>query len=207
MTRQIVLGISGASGAAYAQRLAGHLVRLDAHVHLVATPPARRVIADELGIRRLDAESFLGEESDRMTIYPAQDIGARIASGSFRTHGMVICPASAHTAAAVAHGLADNLLTRAAMVTLKESRRLIVVPREIPLGPIELENLLKLSRAGVIVCPASPGFYTRPQSIEDLLDFVCARVLDLLGFDHTVGSRWNPDSSEPGDFGGAGGGS
>jgi 4-hydroxy-3-polyprenylbenzoate decarboxylase len=130
-------------------------------------------------------------------VYPYRDIGARIASGSFITQGMVICPCSSNTLAAVAAGLGDNLVTRAAMVTLKEARRLILVPRETPLSQIEIANMLRVSQAGAIVCPASPGFYLRPQSIDEIVNFVVGRVLDLLGLEHDLHTRWLPTNAEP----------
>lgn len=190
--RQLVLGITGASGAAYARRLTQCLLRHDLHLHLVFSPAAREVIADELDLPRLTLEAWAGGPVENATLYSHRDIGARIASGSFLTAGMVICPCSNHTLGQVAGGLGDNLITRAAMVTLKEARRLIVVPREMPLGSIELENMLRLSRAGAIVCPACPGFYLRPRGVEDLVDFVVGRVLDLLGLPHDLRTRWDP---------------
>jgi len=108
---------------------------------------------------------------------------------------MVICPCSGNTLAAVAAGTADNLITRAALVTLKEARRLVLVPREMPLGRIELENMLRVSQAGGIICPACPGFYMGPRTIDDLVDFVAGRVLDLLGLTHQLGVRWDPDAA------------
>lgn len=193
--RQFVLAITGASGAPYARRLAQLLVRGDAHVHLVVSPPGQRLLADELGIRHLTIEALIGEPASNLTLYPNRDIGARIASGSFRTDGMVICPCSSHTLAAVAGGLGENLITRAAMVTLKEHRRLILVPREMPLSQIEIANMLRASQAGAIICPAAPGFYMLPQRVEDLIDFVVGRVLDLLDFPHSLNIRWNPANS------------
>lgn len=193
--KQVILGVSGASGAPYAQSLAQRLATYDLHLHLVVTPPGRELLADELGIRKLTVESLLGRSATNVTLYSPRNIGARIASGSFITHGMVICPCSAHTLAAVASGLGDNLLTRAAMVTLKEGRKLIVVPREMPLSAIEIENMLRLSRAGATICPACPGFYMRPTSVQDLIDFVVGRVLDLLALPHDLKTRWDPRSS------------
>lgn len=193
--KQVILGITGASGAPYAQRLAQCLAQQDLHLHVCATPPARAVIADELGIHKLTVETLLGESNERVTLYSHREIGARIASGSFVMHGMVICPCSAHSLAAVAAGLADNLVTRAAMVTLKESRRLILVPREMPLSTIELQNMLRLSQAGAIICPACPGFYAKPTAVSDLVDFVVGRVLDLLGLEHGLSTRWDPAKS------------
>lgn len=194
---QVVLGISGASGAAYGKRLAECLAACDVHLHVVVSPHGREVIADELGIRTLTVETLIGRRAENVTLYSHRDVGARIASGSFLTRGMVICPCSAHTLSAIACGLADNLITRAAMVTMKEARRLIVVPREMPLGTIELEQMHRLSLAGAVVCPACPGFYMRPQRVEELVDFVVGRVLDLLGLEHTLRTRWDPDASRP----------
>ncbi len=195
--KDLILAVTGASGAPYARRLAQCLVQFDLHLHLVITPPGREVIADELGLSRLTVETFLEKPADNITLYSPRNIGAKIASGSFLTRGMVICPCSSHTLAAVANGLADNLVTRAALVTLKESRRLILVPREMPLSAIELENMLRLSRAGAVICPACPGFYMVPQSVGDLVDFVVGRVLDLLGLPHDLRTRWNPAEHNP----------
>ena len=192
--KQIVLAITGASGAIYARHLAECVVHAGAHLHLVASSHGRRVLADELGLRHFDAETLLGSSGGPATVYPFHDIGARIASGSFRTDGMVICPCSSNTLAAVAAGIADNLITRAALVTLKEARRLILVPREAPLSQIEIANMLRVSQAGGIICPACPGFYMQPQSIAELVDFVVGRVLDLLDLPHDLRIRWNPHS-------------
>jgi 4-hydroxy-3-polyprenylbenzoate decarboxylase len=123
-------------------------------------------------------------------MYGYRDVGAVLASGSFLTDGMIICPCSSNTLGAVAAGLGDNLITRAAHVTLKEGRRLVLVPREMPVSAIDLRNMLRLSRAGAIICPASPGFYMNPQSIDDLVDFVAGRVLDLVNIPHNLQTRW-----------------
>lgn len=197
--KQFVLAITGASGALYARRLAQCIVQAEAHLHLVVSQLGRRLLADELDITRLTVENLLGFQARNVTLYNFQDVGAPLASGSFLTHGMVICPCSSHTLAAVAAGTGDNLITRAAAVTLKEARRLIVVPREAPVSQIELENMLRISRAGGIICPASPGFYLRPKTLDDLADFVAGRVLDLLGISHTLPIRWR--AAEGGDRG------
>lgn len=197
--KHLVLAVTGASGAPYAQRLTRCLLEFDLHVHLVVTPAAREVIADETGLSRFSLDAWTGRPAANVTLYSHRNIGARIASGSFLTEGMVVCPCSSHTLAAIANGLADNLVTRAALVTLKESRRLILVPRETPLSQIEIENMLRLSRAGAIICPASPGFYMRPTRVEELVDFVVGRVLDLLGLPHDLRTRWNPDQRSCGD--------
>lgn len=199
--KQIVVGISGASGAAYARRLVECLCDADARVHLVVSPNGRRLLSDELGsgsagLNRampggeVSAFALLGRDDERVVVHPYKDVGAVIASGSFHTDGMVICPCSTSTLAAVAAGFGDNLLHRTASVTLKESRRLVLVPREMPLSQIDLENCVRLSRAGAIICPASPGFYMNPASIDDLVDFVVGKLLDLVAIPHQLNTRW-----------------
>lgn len=188
--RQIIVAVSGASGAPYARRLLQVLAKTDAHVHLVISPMGRRILADELRLDRVSVETLLGHPAANVTAYRHRDLGARIASGSFLTDAMVICPCSSHTLAAVAGGLGNTLITRAAMVTLKEGRRLIVVPREMPISQIDIANMLRISQAGGIVCPASPGFYLLPETVDQLVDFVVGRVLDLLGVPHTLRTRW-----------------
>jgi 4-hydroxy-3-polyprenylbenzoate decarboxylase len=185
------MGVTGASGAPYARRLAQCLVQHDLHLHLVVSSPARQVMADELGLREFSLEALLGRVADNVTLHSHHDVGASIASGSFLTDGMVICPCSSRSLAAIANGLGDNLITRAAMVTLKEARRLILVPRETPLNQIDIRNMLALSQAGAIICPACPGFYMKPKTIEDLISFVVGRVLDLLGLPHTLTMGWD----------------
>ncbi|MDD4888918.1 MAG: UbiX family flavin prenyltransferase [Phycisphaerae bacterium] len=193
MTGQIVMGITGASGAAYARRLIELLVRAGRGVHLVISPAGRQLLADELGLTEVTPRSLLGGgDAGRVKLYPHDDLAAVISSGSFRTDGMAVCPCSSNTLAAIASGLADNLITRAAHVTLKERRPLVLVTRETPLSPIEIENMAGLSRAGAILCPASPGFYHHPRTIEDLVDFVVAKVLDLLGVEHDLKTRYTP---------------
>lgn len=188
--KQIILAITGASGAAYAQRLAEQVVAADVHLHLVISPYGRQLLADELDIRRPDIAALVGHPVENATLYNYNDVGSRLASGSFLTDGMVVCPCSSNTLGAIAAGVGDNLISRAAAVTLKEARRLILVPREMPLSPIEIDNMQRLSRAGAILCPASPGFYLRPQRVDDLVDFVVGKVLDLLGVSHDLNTRW-----------------
>ena len=125
-----------------------------------------------------------------MTLLAYKDVGAVIASGSFNTDGMVVVPCSNNKLAEMAHGLGDNLIARAANVCLKERRRLVLVHREMPLGLVEIKNMLALTEAGAIVCPANPGYYHLPQTVEEVVDTVAARVLDLLGVGHEVGRRW-----------------
>lgn len=192
--KQLVMAITGASGAAYARRLAQCLVEADVHLHLVVSPHGARVVVEELDLVRFNAAKLLGAESDKVTLHHYKQLGAPIASGSFLSDGMVVCPCSSNTLAAIASGAADNLITRAALVTLKEARRLVLVPREMPLGQIEIANMLRISQAGGIICPACPGFYMQPRTIAELVDFVVGRVLDLLGVPHTLHTRWNPDA-------------
>ncbi|HRY43677.1 MAG TPA: UbiX family flavin prenyltransferase [Thermoanaerobaculia bacterium] len=183
--RRVVVGISGASGIPYAKDLLETLRRIGGlEVHLVATDGARRVAADELGAP-LDDLAALAD-----VVHPNRDVGASIASGSFRTLGMVVVPCSATTLSKVAYGVCDNLLTRAAYVHLKERRPLVLVPREAPLPLPTLEAMVKAAQAGAAILPASPGFYTRPKTIDDLLGFVSQRVLDLLGIEGDRSPRW-----------------
>lgn len=188
VSRRVVVGVSGASGISYAKDLLETLRRFAAvEVHLVATDGARRVATDELGLP-FDELAALAD-----VVHPNKDIGAAIASGSFRTTGMVVVPCSATTLSKVAHGICDNLLTRAAYVHLKERRTLILVPREAPLPLPTLEAMVKASQAGATILPACPGFYTRPRTIDDLLGFVTQRILDLLGIEAARAPRWKED--------------
>jgi 4-hydroxy-3-polyprenylbenzoate decarboxylase len=188
--KEIVVGVTGASGAEYARRLVDCLCQAGASVHLVVSPNGRRLLKDELGIDELSATSLIGREAPMLTIYPYRDVGAKLGSGSFRTDAMIVCPCSSNTLAAMAAGLADNLLDRAAAVTLKEMRRLIVVPREMPMSRIDLQNSLRLSESGAVICPASPGFYMLPQTVSDLVDFVVGKLLDLVDVPHQLNTRW-----------------
>ena len=188
----MVLAITGASGAAYAVRLLRGLLGAGRHVHLAISPLGRRLLSDELDIREVNAGSLVGGATDRLFLYDFEDVGSRLASGTFLTDGMVVCPCSSNTLGAIAAGIADNCITRAAAVHLKERRRLILVHREMPVSRIDLENMLRVDAAGGIICPAAPGFYGRPTSIDDLVDFVAGKVLDLLGVEHELLRRWQP---------------
>ena len=189
-SKQIVVGVSGASGVQYARRLIECLCDAGVDVHLVVTPNGRRLFRDELGITEVSPQTLLGRESDRLTMYAYRDVGLKLASGSFRTDGMLVCPCSSNTLASIATGLAGNLLDRAVAVTLKERRRLIVVPREMPMSRIHLLNALRLSEAGAIICPACPGFYMQPTTVGDLVDFVIGRLLDLMDVPHQLNTQW-----------------
>jgi 4-hydroxy-3-polyprenylbenzoate decarboxylase len=189
--KRVVAAITGASGAAYAVRLLKCLAGAGVEIHLVISPHGRQLLSEELDIAEANPQALVGAHADRLTLYAYQDLGCRLASGSFTTDGMVICPCSSNTLGAIAAGLGDNLIRRAAAVTLKQARRLILVPREMPLSPIDIEGMLAISRAGGIICPAAPAFYLRPKRVEDLIDFVAGRVLDLLGIEHDLPIRWD----------------
>src|SRR5215471_12290941 len=168
----IVTAITGASGALYAQRFVTGLVAAGVRVHLVVSPLGRRLLHDELGMETIDLPALAGAEQHTITLYNYNDVGAKLASGSFLHDGMVIVPCSSNTLAEVAHGLGDNLISRAAAVTLKERRKLIVVHREMPLSPIDVNNYKILSDAGVILAPCNPGLYLNPTTVGEIVDFV-----------------------------------
>ena len=192
--QRIVVGITGASGAAYARRLVQLLVRAGVETHAVISPLGQRLLHDELGLENSGASALLGPASvgglDRLIIHPYRDVGAPIASGSFLHGGMVVIPCSSNTLACVATGNAQNLIHRAAHVTLKERRKLILVHRETPLSLVDIRNMQAVTEAGAIVLPANPGFYLLPRTVEDLVDFVVARVMDQLGVPHGLDVRW-----------------
>ena len=190
--KTIIVGLSGASGVIYGCRLMENLSRAHCQIHVVITLMAQRILAEEMNITELSAQSLLGRACENLTIHANDNLFSPLASGSFPAEAMVICPCSSHSIASIAAGLADTLLLRSAYVTLKQRRRLILAHREIPLTEIDLENMIKITRAGGIICPASPGFYTRPQTITDLVDTVVGRILDLLAIDHNLPIRWAP---------------
>lgn len=193
MAKQIVVAVSGASGAPYAVRLLKVLAVGGAQVHLVISPHGRQLFLDEMDIAEPTPQVLVGDAlAASITTYPYRDVGARLASGSFLTDGMIVCPCSSNTLGDIASGTGANLISRASAVHLKEARRLILVPREMPVSQIELENMLRISRAGGIICPAAPGFYLRPKSIDDLVDFVVGKLCDLVGVPHQLNTRWEP---------------
>ena len=195
--RNIVTAITGASGALYAQRFIQGLVAAGVNVHLVVSPYGRRLLHDEIGMEKLDLATLAGTESHRITLYNYNDVGAKLASGSFLHDGMVIVPCSSNTLAEVAHGLGDNLISRAAAVTLKERRPLIIAHREMPLSPIDITNYKALSDAGVILAPTNPGFYLNPTAVGEVVDFVAGKLLDLLRVPHSFDTRWDPSHVRP----------
>jgi len=207
LKKRIVVGLSGASGAIYAVRLLRCLRRAGVEVHLVVSPYGRRLLRDELGITDVSSATLIGAPDDGLVIHKYRDAGSVLGSGSFHTDGMIVCPCSSKTLASMAAGFGDNLLDRSVQVTLKEMRRLVVVTREMPMSRIDLLNALRLSEAGAVICPASPGFYMLPRSIDDLVDFVVGKLLDLVGVQHSLRTRWAdqlamPDPRPPGGHAG-----
>lgn len=193
--KRYIVGMSGATGAVLAYKLTRELLEKGHQVELVASKPAMRTSAWELGVEfgnpQKIRDSFPHSLRERLIIHPIQDIGATIASGSYQTDAMIIVPCSMATVAAIAVGLGDNLLRRAADVTLKERRPLVLVFRESPLSEIHLENLLKLSRLGVHVVPPIPAWYTRPQSLGEVEDQIVGRVLASLGISSKLHAEWD----------------
>ena len=186
----VVFGITGASGAPYAVRLLRALNDSGTPVRLIVSSYGLRLLAEETEVQGLDGLRTTTGDWSRVELYDSLDRGATPASGSAPSRGMVVCPCSMGTLASIAAGTSRNLVERAADVALKERRQLILVPRETPFSLIHLENMTRLTRAGATILPAAPGFYHRPQSIDDLVDFVVARILDHLGVEHSVGARW-----------------
>ncbi len=186
----LTLAITGASGAPYAVRLLNVLCTSGTPVWLVVSRTGWRLLDEELGIRDEAGLRAATGDWSRVTLFADDDRGGTPASGSAPSRGMVICPCSMGTLASIAQGTTRSLIERAADVVLKERRKLVVVPRETPYSVIQLENMLRLSRAGGIVLPASPGFYDHPKSVGDLVDFVVGRVLTHFDVPHDVGPRW-----------------
>jgi 4-hydroxy-3-polyprenylbenzoate decarboxylase len=187
----IVFAMTGASGAPYGVRLLDVLARHAVPVELIVSSHGWRLLETESGIRDEAAlRQATGGDWSSVTIYPDTDRGAKPASGSHRTGGMVICPCSMGTVSAIAHGTSRSLVERAADVTLQERRKLIVVPRETPLSLIHLRNLTALTEAGGVVIPAAPGFYHQPSTIDQLVDFIVQRILDQLDLDIPLTPRW-----------------
>jgi flavin prenyltransferase len=198
-----VVGVSGASGTPYARAVLTGLLDAGQPVDLVVSRAARLTLLDETGLSfrdghwRDDLATWLEREPGDVAYWPAGDLGAGPASGSYRTRGMVVVPASTAAVAGIAIGLSKDLLQRAADVTLKERRPFVIVPREAPYTRATLQHLLALHDAGAVVLPASPGFYSGPKSVQQLVDFVAAKVLDAIGVEHDLITRWT------GELGGA----
>lgn len=182
---RLIVAITGASGVIYGKRLLEVLQERKAETHLIISKAAENVVEHELGTTaRREFEELASN------VYDVNDLNAPIVSGSFKTDGMIVIPCSMKTLAGIAHGYSENLILRAADVTLKEKRKLILVPRETPLSMIHLGNMLDLASQGVSVLPAMPAYYHKPEKIEDLVDFVVGKALDLLGIEHELFKRW-----------------
>ena len=197
----LVVAMTGASGAPYGIRLLEVLLQAGRTVHLVMSPAAVEVLQQETE-RRVRLDHFqLGDllgpvaasVADKVHYHDYRDFRAGIASGSFPTTGMVVCPCSMGTVGAIAHGLSQNLIHRAADVHLKERRPLVLVPRETPLHVIQLRNLTACAEAGAVILPAMPAFYTRPQGLSDMIDFIVGRICDQLGVEHKLFPRWGQE--------------
>ena len=195
----LVVAITGASGSPYGVRLLEVLLKAGRTVHLSMSPAATQVFQAEfdvtIDLNHFEPRKLLGADVDltRLHYHHFRDFSAGIASGSFLTAGMVVCPCSMGTVAAIAHGTSENLIQRAADVHLKERRKLILVPRETPLGLIQLRNLTAAAEAGAVVLPAMPAFYTQPKSVGDMVDFIVGRVCDQLGVENHLLKRWGED--------------
>ncbi len=192
IVKRIVVGITGASGVVYGVRFLETVRKYssDTEVHLVISSTAVDIMKHELGISKEHVMSLVNRT------YDENDLGAPIASGSFKHDGMVIIPCSMKTLAAIAHGITDNLITRAADVTLKERKKLILVVRETPLNLIHIRNMELVTLAGAVVMPAAPAFYGRPRTIDDLVNFIVGRALDLLGIENDLYNRWSGYSED-----------
>jgi 4-hydroxy-3-polyprenylbenzoate decarboxylase len=202
MPKTICLALTGASGMPYGMRLLECLLAGACRVQLIYSPAARLVAREELSLelpeRPADAEISLqarfADQPGTLKVYGHEDWFAPMASGSNPPDAMIVCPCSMGTLAAIAQGLADNLIERAADVALKEGRKLILAPRETPFSAIHLENMLRASRAGAVILPPNPGFYHHPRSVGDLVDFVVARLLDQAGVPHALMKPWGEES-------------
>jgi 4-hydroxy-3-polyprenylbenzoate decarboxylase len=198
----LVVAMTGASGSPYGLRLLETLLAAGRTVHLTISPAAVEVMDREVGrsvkLEHFDPADLFGREVlGQLHYHHFRNFQAGIASGSFLTGGMVVCPCSMGTVAAIAHGTSENLIHRAADVHLKERRKLILVPRETPLGLVQLRNLATCAEAGAVVLPAMPAFYTRPESIDDMIDFIVGRICDQLGVEHRLFERWGSQKSQP----------
>ncbi len=196
--RTVSVAITGASGAQYALRLIEQLLAADCRVYLMVSSAARVVVNTETDVELpevFEAQwdkwlQVFNTSREQLCMFSKEDWFSPVASGSSSPSSLVICPASGGTISAIAHGASNNLIERAADVALKERRQLILVPREMPLSDVHLENMLKLSRMGAIIMPASPGFYQNPATVSDLVDFVVARILDQLAVEQKILPRW-----------------
>lgn len=198
MSKTITLALTGASGMGYAMRLLQTLLDGGHTVYLVYSQAAQFVAKQELDLalpaRTAEARDMLlsryGGRPEQLYVFAREDWMAPVASGTGAADAMVVCPCTMGALSAIANGASDNLIERAADVMIKEGRKLILVPRETPLSPIHLENMLKLSRIGVVMLAANPGFYHQPATVQDIIDFIVAKILDQLGIEHDLMAKW-----------------
>jgi 4-hydroxy-3-polyprenylbenzoate decarboxylase len=193
----IVVAITGASGALYAQRVIEGCVLAGVNVHLVISPLGRRLLHDEMGMETPDLAALAGTASHSITLYNYNDVGAKLASGSFIHDGMIVVPCSSNSLNEIAHGLGDNLIARGAAVALKERRRLVIAHREMPLSPMDVTAYKLLTDAGAIIAPCNPGLYLNPTTVGEVIDFVSGKLLDLVGVRHAFDTRWDPKQPRP----------
>lgn len=199
----ITLALTGASGMPYAIRLLESLLAANTRVYLLYSQAAQIVAQQEMGLNlpsssrelQMQLRGSFAHLPGKLQVFGREEWFAPIASGSNTADAMVICPCTMGTLAAIAAGMSDNLIERAADVILKEQRKLILVPRETPFSAIHLENMLKLARLGAVILPANPGFYHHPATVQDVVDFVVARILDHLGLPHQLMARWGEDKN------------
>ena len=187
---KIIVGITGASGSIYGVRLVEELLKSKIEVHLILTKTGEQVLKYETGYDVINLKEHLKTFGDLLVFHDINDLFACVASGSFKADAMVILPCSMSTLAEMSSGITKNLLTRASDVCLKERRKLIIVPRETPLNNIHLKNMLNLSQAEAIMLPASPGFYHKPGSIDDMINFIVGKVFDLLEVENKLFTKW-----------------
>ncbi|HIA72264.1 MAG TPA: UbiX family flavin prenyltransferase [Phycisphaerales bacterium] len=190
--KKIVVGVTGASGAPYFIKVLRLLLEADVEVHLTVSSLGKRLLFEESNITSIDADGLgVSKHANNLIIYGDKNLGATIASGSFLHDGMLVLPCSSNTLGAIGSGVTNTLVQRAAAVTLKERRRLVLAHRESPISLIDIQNMRKITEAGGIIAPLSPGFYMQPTSIDDLIDFVAGKLVDLLDVEHNMPVRWN----------------
>lgn len=191
MTKRIVVGVTGASGAPYTIKLIQLLMQKGVEVHLCVSDLGKRLLFEESGIKKLTVEELgVSAFDSNLVLHNDRDLGAPIASGTFLHDGMIVLPCSSNTLGSIASGITSTLVQRAALVCLKERRKLILGHRESPLSLIDIENIKRTTEAGAIVAPLSPGFYMNPATIEDVVDFMVGKLVDLLDIDHEMPVRW-----------------
>ena len=202
-SKPIIVGITGASGTIYGLRLIQVLLEGNYKVELIFSESAIKVAKSELNLHlstnpdvlKKQVETYIGASYPQLTLWSYADIAASISSGSYKTQGMIVIPASMGTISSIANGTSDNLITRAADVCIKEKRKLVLVPREMPFSTIHLENMFKLSKVGVTIAPACPGFYHSPETLDDQINFVVGKILDLFEVEHKLFQRWEKEIS------------